>query len=469
MLEEYRKWIKENDGGIGFVERSDGFDFETDFASGAINFVEYRGVMVVEMRVRDKIADEDKFYLHFELNDLDYAKVLFDQMKAFIEDLRVHRKHRILLACTGGLTTLYFADRLNESAQALSANFTFDATGVNYLLEKAFDYDAVLLAPQLKYMHDKVKVMLGKKAVIDIPPGIFATYDTGKLIRLLEDSHQEYILRNRETSYDPNHQAIKDFSNDKRILSLAVFPNQSEIRVAYKLYEKGKATVSETVIKGGRDLFRDVNDILDTFVFRNGTFDAVVISIPGITDGRYVDIPGDDAQKIDVSTPLERRYGMPVIFANNVNTAVLGYYVSQNEYEDIALISHPRGIFGGGAGIVIGGKMIRGCHNIAGEINYISKAWNKDFKPVKENPATVSETMDMVSKEAIEIMSVVDPELLLVRSEYIPYMDELKEELKKTVEEEYIPKLKHISEEEMVDYALLGGMILGLEKLDKEQ
>ena len=300
MLEEYRKWIKENDGGIGFIERSDGFDFETDFASGAINFVEYRGVMIVEMRVRDKIADEDKFYLHFELNDLDYAKVLFSQMKTFIEDLRVHRKHRILLACTGGLTTSYFADRLNESAQAISANFTFDATGVNRLLEKAFDYDAVLLAPQLNYVHEKVKRMLGKKAVIDIPPGVFATYDTGKLIRLLEDSHQEYIQRNRETSYDPDHRAIEDFSNDRNILSLAAFPNQSEIRVAYKLYEKGKATVSETVIKGRGDLFRDVNDIVDTFVLRNGNFDAVIISVPGVTDGRYLSVPGMNEEKVNV-------------------------------------------------------------------------------------------------------------------------------------------------------------------------
>ncbi len=173
-------------------------------------------------------------------------------------------------------------------------------------------------------------------------------------------------------------------------------------------------------------------------------------------------------EKVNVSDLLEKRYGKPVVFANNVNTAVLGYYVSQKEYHNIALISHPRGLLGGGAGIVINGKMIKGSHNIAGEINYISRAWDEEFMPMKENPATVSETMGMVSKEAIEIMSVIDPELLLLRSEYIPYMDELKEELKKIVDEEYIPKLKHISEEEMVDYALLGGMILGLEKLEKE-
>ena len=105
MLQEYRKWIKENEGDIDFRERSDGFDFETDFASGLINFVEYRGIIIVEMRIRDKIADEDKFYLHFELNDLEYAKILFNQMKTSIEDLRDHRDHRILLACTGGLTT----------------------------------------------------------------------------------------------------------------------------------------------------------------------------------------------------------------------------------------------------------------------------------------------------------------------------------------------------------------------------
>ena len=102
--------------------------------------------------VLTNLADgENKFYLHFELKDLDYAQELFSQMVETLTDLKNQQSVKILLSCTGGMTTSFFAQKLNDAVKLLSLDYEFAAVPFHRLYNVGFDYSAILLAPQIAY------------------------------------------------------------------------------------------------------------------------------------------------------------------------------------------------------------------------------------------------------------------------------------------------------------------------------
>ncbi|MBR4471706.1 MAG: ROK family protein [Erysipelotrichaceae bacterium] len=451
LLNQYKEWIRERNK--DFKEREDGFDIENDYGKGEINFVSLDNV-VVEMKVISKKDEEDRFYLHFELRDLDYAKELFDQMVESFNGLEKEKNHKILLSCTGGLTTLFFATKLNDAAKVLNTPVEFDAVGFEQLYERAFEYDVILLAPQIKHMHDKAQEILKDKIVMDIPPKIFAEYDAGALIN---DTFRK--LRERRRKKDREIlKARGSIRNDKKILSIAIMPSSYGTRIAYRFYDKGEPVINETVIKPAMNILRDITDILDTAILREKQIDAISIQIPGIVNNGCVDLPGRIERGFNVKEYMEEKYGVKTYLANNVNAAALGYYAIQDECKNIAFLSQPRGWTIGGAGLVINGRPVIGKSGMAGETRHLNPIL-KEIEVKDAMHANIQETIEAITRQLIAIISIVDPELILVRSELVPDMNDLKESLEKEFKEEQIPKLIHVSEEDMSDYVLLGGMI----------
>jgi predicted NBD/HSP70 family sugar kinase len=72
------------------------------------------------------------------------------------------------------------------------------------------------------------------------------------------------------------------------------------------------------------------------------------------------------------SDHYRNRYGLPVVFENDVNSAVLGYCGRHELSGDsgIVYIYFPRN-YPPGAGILINGKLIRGWKNYAGELKWL--------------------------------------------------------------------------------------------------
>jgi hypothetical protein len=82
---------------------------------------------IVEMRLERSSDGEPVFFLHFALEDEGRASALLDEMGEALRELREHQVTRILLCCTSGITTTFFANRLNEAAGALSLGYEFSA------------------------------------------------------------------------------------------------------------------------------------------------------------------------------------------------------------------------------------------------------------------------------------------------------------------------------------------------------
>ena len=454
---------------LGTISEVDGnIEIKTSYAEGKINFYAL-DVLIVEMSVTNLSDDENKFYLHFELRDLNYATELFAEMLQTIIDLKDKQSLKILLSCTGGLTTGFFADKLNETAKILSLDYEFNAVPFHQLYNVGFDYSVILLAPQIAYQLKNAQEILHDKLVLKIPPKVFASYDSGEMLDFIRYELDNWTKTVEERAILKVRAGL--IKSDAKILSIAVMPFANQTRIAYRIYQKGVVLLNETVIKGRIKIAQDLQDIMDTASRLGVPFDTAGIAIPGIIQRGHFMFNFYGEVPVDLKSLLEEKYKIPVTISNNANAAALGYYAQQDKFENIVFFTRPRNFSASGLGIVVNGKMIPGAHNIAGEMQYITKEFytQEDIDNWNNHKTINWQTVpERISREIRAAISVIDPELICVRSEMTPDLEKIKDNLKKYIPTEYLPEFVYIPDAEMAEYILLGQMILSLEELESK-
>ena len=448
--------ISENGGNI---------EIKTSYAVGNINFYELE-VTIVEMSVTNLADDENKFYLHFELREISYAEELFAEMLDTIIDLKSKQGTKILLSCTGGLTTGFFADKLNEAANLLSLNYEFAAVPFHKLYSVAFDYSVILLAPQIAYQAKKAQEVLNNQLVLKIPPKVFASYDSAEMLKFLRAELENWKKTAAERFIAKVRKGIK---SDAKILSIAIMPSHSQSRIAYRIYEKGVPIFEETVIKNKLNYINDLKDIMDTVSFRCKNFDAIGIATGGAIHDGHVDLDHFISPEINLKKILEEKYKVPVTITNNLKSAALGYYVQQDKYENILFVSRPYGFRCGGLGMVLNGKVFDGAHNMAGEIRYTTESFVGKEDWDKIIMTDLDKVLDGVAFEIRAGISVVDPDLICLRCQMTPDIEKVKARVAEFFPKKYLPEFVYLRDEEMQEYVLLGQMILSLENLESKK
>lgn len=443
-------------------EISGNIEIKTPYAIGRINFYELE-VTIVEMTVTNLADDENKFYLHFELRELEYAEELFTEMLETLTELKNQQKLKILLSCTGGLTTNFFAEKLNEAAELLSLEYEFAAVPFHKLYGVALDYSVILLAPQISYQLKKAQEVLRNQLVLKIPPKVFASYDSGEMLKFLREelSHWNKTVEERAIA-----KVRAEIKNKAKILSIVLMPSNYQSRIAYRIYEKGAPIFEETVIKGRLNFVRDLEDILDTVGCRCKKFDAVGIATAGTIHDGYLDLKYFIDPNINLKKLLEDKYGVPVTITNNLKAAALGYYAQQDTYKNILFVSRPMGFRAGGIGIILNGKVFDGAHNMAGEVRYVTESfvskedWNRH---VLED---LEKALEGVAFEIRAGIAVIDPELICLRSPMTPDIERVKDKVAEFIPKKYLPEFVYLRDEQMQEYVLLGQMLLSLETLE---
>lgn len=66
-------------------------------------------------------------------------------------------------------------------------------------------------------------------------------------------------------------------------------------------------------------------------------------------------------------------------------------------------------------------------------------------------------TNELISKIVLSIISVINPQVIVVKSDLVLDTEELREEVKKYIPEEYIPPIYKITD--LKEYILLGNMV----------
>lgn len=142
--------------------------------------------------IEEAIVEDEEliFYLHYQFQNFTYATDLFNRMiDKLLEESKIKKK-KILLCCSGGLTTGYFAQRLNHFCRLNQLPYSFDAVGVDRVNEIYEKYEMVLLAPQIQYQIKKIKNEIKGCLLASIEPTTFATYDCALLIKLIQSYQQ---------------------------------------------------------------------------------------------------------------------------------------------------------------------------------------------------------------------------------------------------------------------------------------
>jgi predicted NBD/HSP70 family sugar kinase len=129
---------------------------------------------------------------------------------------------------------------------------------------------------------------------------------------------------------------------------------------------------------GGHTVVRQVSELIKRTAARTSADmkapRIAVVGVPGVPDpatghiNMAPNIPGID--KIDAPALWREQLGIEVFVENDVNLAALGehWLTKRGDRDDLVYLSVGTGI---GAGIVIGGQLIRGNSGAAGEIGYL--------------------------------------------------------------------------------------------------
>lgn len=197
---DFRSWIQshETDDYHIVLENDRLIKLITDYGEASIQFTEVEESVIVEFTILSKKDDSVKFYLHFELNDEDHAKQLYDEMIETLIGLKDEKTLKVLLSCSSGLTTSMFAENLNSTTEMLGLDCHFDAVSYMNVFEEAEKYDVILLAPQIGYMLSRLKESLTEKLVLQIPTAIFASYDALSAIQFVQDELKEFYAHKKK-------------------------------------------------------------------------------------------------------------------------------------------------------------------------------------------------------------------------------------------------------------------------------
>lgn len=456
----YKKWIlmqKSDEYDLGLKpHHEDTIIIETDYCYGEIVF---NAMNIIELSVMNTYSNEAEFYLHFQMKTMKHAIELFYEMLTCIKKLVTQPVMRILLSCSGGMTTSYFAQKMNQAAQLLFMNYEADAVGYNNLFNIGHKYDVILLAPQISYMHAKVQEIFKNQIVLQIPPQVFAKYDVGKTLFLIKEAqnkmHPHYVKEKPLPVQTDIHCHIY-------ILSLSIFRNSERIHIAYRLYgHNNRIYLNKEIIKTQLSI-KDLYDIIDTVIIQYPQIKMIGISIPGIINNGCVtstNIPGFD--DINLKSLLSSRYHQTIILGNDVNTAAVGYYASQNAHSSLAFIFQPIRYYAG-AGIIINGQLWVGQHHLAGEVQYLPMKLSDNYMNLNQTPEGC---LQIVSQMIASIVAIISPEVIALSCELIPHIDDLKKELLQYLPPLYIPEIVKI--DNALEYTILGQMILCLQYLEE--
>ena len=116
-------------------------------------------------------------------------------------------------------------------------------------------------------------------------------------------------------------------------------------------------------------------------------------------------------------------------------------------------MSQPAGWLIGGQGIVVNGKLIRGSHGITGEIRYLLNQMSYET-PLSINPYNVKIMREITGKALLANISILDPEVIVVRNDMLLDVEEIKEESEKYLPASRIPEIIHM--DDFNDYVMAG-------------
>lgn len=198
--------------------------------------ISFNDMDIIEFVVNNKHNQRVEFYIHFQMNTLSHAVGLYNEMLECIHNTNSASGTKILLCCSGGLTTGMYKDDLNRAAELLGLDYDFSAVSYTNLYEIGANYDVILLAPQISYEHSKVIQAFKDAVVIKIPPKVFAKYNVTEMLSIIDKEMKSFKNRKESKTSDVHFQLPH---TQQEILCISIKRVRApRININYKLFHK---------------------------------------------------------------------------------------------------------------------------------------------------------------------------------------------------------------------------------------
>lgn len=459
QTEAFRRWILEQTGpdyDLHVSEKDeDCIVIETEYGYGEVSFYPME---IIQLSVLNKLTDSHIFYLHFQMHSQEHAQNLFEEMLETILELKNKPAAKILLCCSSGLTTGYFAEKLNESAAQLSLNYAFSAVSYHELFHVGSQYDLILLAPQISYIHAKAEQILQPKPVHLIPARVFAAYDVQQMFSDIRGYLTPPDAQKEKPSADaaqplPLRQPV---TINHKTLTIALIREQSdEYHFASRLYDMDGTILFDEDILRTHLCVSDLYDICDTAFARHPDIGRVGIAMPGIINHGRLSLLSMGLDNTDIVGTLTGKYGRKFILDNDANSIAVGYFASQDRYQSLSFLFQPICTGRGGVGSIHNGQLINGRRHIAGEVQFLP--YHQIMKDT-ERLKTPEGILELAGQTIAPIISILDPEVVLYSCRLIVDSKELADEVARYIPRQYIPEIIKI--DNLREYMLMGQLIL---------
>lgn len=163
-------------------------DFDTEEVKG--NVVLWNNGIIEEIITR-KSDSKLVFYLHYEIASIAQCQNLFEAFYSAFLRQSTSSPIKILLCCSGGLTTSFFAEKIRKLITLENVNMQVDSVGFHQLSQYYKEYDSIYLAPQIAYLvPEAIKVTKKSIPVYSIEPSIYATYNCQELLHSFVDDNK---------------------------------------------------------------------------------------------------------------------------------------------------------------------------------------------------------------------------------------------------------------------------------------
>ena len=317
----------------------------------------------------------------------------------------------------------------------------------------AKDYDVILLAPQVSFRLSEVEGVLKNKRVYAISPALFGKYDVGNTITFLEDElYKEKEVQSQQENPLPIKQMLKAH---QQVLALAFIQLDQKVRLVSRLYDENNMILEDFEVYKNTISVDDIVDLINTILYGYPDIELISLSLPGVVYNGVVTL-----KKYGLQAFLEEKYSQKIVINNDVNTIVMGYFASQDDYESVSFLYQARIGGTGGVGHIHRGHLIKGRHNIAGEIQYLPISFSENYQEIKKTPEGA---LEWTMKYCLGITSMVAPDAIIIYNRLISKSDDVKKEMEKYMPKSYIPDLIKI--ESLKEYMLIGCILLGLKEM----
>ncbi|MBO6047447.1 MAG: ROK family protein [Erysipelotrichaceae bacterium] len=463
LKQNYRDWILQHSSHWYTIEENGDDNLKIVISNGyaEVNFYQFE-TLTCELKIMDK-NDENTFYLHFELKDFEHAVDLFHEMIDTLEKMKDARAIEAMLCCSSGLTTSFFAEKLNETAKMLSLDIHFTADSYTELYHLAADKDVILLAPQIGYLYNEASQILKDKIVIRVPGAIFGTYDAPAMIDLVRQSvNEKKAEKQAEEDKEAENQPISFAGEYGTFMVVSIISSHFREAMMYRIYHECDLLAKDTIIKERYNI-ADYEDLLDTVLARHPEVEKVFISTPGIIEDGSITLNYVDIIDYKMRDYFEEKYQRPFALCNLHQAMTRGYYEDhKQDCQNMMFYYIPHLGHAGAAGIIMNGKLLTGTHNIAGQIHYMQKAIHYT-DPYRDLAKTPEGHAELIAKQMLPIILSCAPEKVIFHDSMITDVDAVSKWITKYLPQSLQPDIS--IKDSIREDLFWGAIILGMEEL----